>query len=418
MFNVFVLLIVLVSTYLLFKRYLHHGDLFSRIFFCIIIFSLLLYSGVGASLVEDNSNYIYCYFVYIIFVYFGIKLSSGRRSSIKAICVENFISNYAKIIIFCFVIFNCVALIYPENKLLNLINPPSPDLKEAFAQRFINENKPLLSSLVSFFLNFLQPFFYLSLYYYRDKWWKVGVLLIILMYVSYCVTGYIGRGAILLNLFIFTSLLYLWYPKYRKRIIIGALGILPFLLMFFVYYASIRIGGDGEILSMGKIFEFLLFSESSYPLHFNILYEREYFIQDAIDYCYWLISLPFPISLNWGEFDFGVNYKISELLLGISRGSSNFYVLLPGMIGEAYFVFRNFFWLHGLLYGIIIGFTYSIVKAKKVFYPIGIYLALILGYYCTRGGTSGAYPIILKQFLYLVIVIKLYQRYPLRFVIR
>lgn len=416
MFNVFILLIILICTYFLFKRYLHHRDLFSRIFFSVIIFSILLYSGIGASLKEVNFNYIYYYFIYIVFVYFGVKLSSGRRSSIKIIYVKNFISNYAKIIICCFVIFNCVALVYPENKLLNLIHPPSPDLKEVFGQRFISENKPLLSLIITFLLNFLQPFFYLSLYYYRDKWWKVGVLLVVLMYVSYCVTGYIGRGAILLNLFIFVSLLYLWYPKYRKNIIIGIVGISPFLLMFFVYYASIRIGGDGEILSMGKVFESLLLAESSYPLHFNVLYGREYFIQDAIDYCYWLISLPFPVSLNWGIFDFGVNYKISELLLGTSRGSSNFYVLLPGMVGEAYFIFRNFFWLHGLLYGIIIGFTYSVVKTKKVFYPLGMYLAFILGYYCARGGTSGAYPIILKQFLYLLVVIKLYQRYPLKFV--
>ena len=69
-------------------------------------------------------------------------------------------------------------------------------------------------------------------------------------------------------------------------------------------YVSIRLGGEAESISFIEAVEALLFSESSYPLWFDVIYNREYDFQDAIDYLYWLLTLPSPISLNFAGYDF------------------------------------------------------------------------------------------------------------------
>ena len=416
MFDVLRLLIVVIVTILAFNKYICNGDSFSKIFFALIVFPLFLYCGLGAALNDCLVVYIYHYLIYILFIVLGIRFSIGKYSLLESSSVANFVSNYGGKIIFLYIFFACVGLVYPENRLANLLHPPAPNLLDVFAQRF--EEQDPFSTLITFVRNFITPFFYLSLYSYRGKLLKMGFLLLFLMYISYCSTGYIGRGSILINILLFVLLVYFWRPQLRRKLLfVTAIGV-PFLLIFFVNYVSIRLGGEAESISFIEAVEALLFSESSYPLWFDVIYNREYDFQDAIDYLYWLLTLPSPISLNFAGYDFSLNYKISELILGISRGEEHFYVLLPGMVGEAFFIFKYFFWLHAFFYGIIIGWVYSCIRSKDICLPLGIYLAIMLGYYCARGGTTGAYPFVLKQFLYMAFILKCYQWYPLKFVLK
>lgn len=416
MFDILYLFTTIIATLLVFRRYIWSRDLFSRFFFGLIVLFLYLYCGLGAALKDCHPFYLCYYLVYILFVYVGLRFSIGRYIQIKSDSVCRFIDHYGLWIIYLYVFLVCLGLVYPENRLLNLIHPPAPDLLDVFEQRF--ETKSVLSSFIVFIQNFLTPFFYISLYYYKNRLWKMGGLLIFLMYVSYCSTGYIGRGSIFVNLLFLLSLLYIWKPSIRKCLIISIGIFMPFLFLFFVNYSSIRIGGEAQQLSLGGVFETLLLSESSYPLLFDSIYGRSYDAQDAVDYIYWLLTLPFPVSLNFFDFDFSLNYKISELLLGVTRGEEHFFVLLPGIVGESYFVFKDFFWIHAFFYGTIVGWVYTCVKNRDVLFPIGIYSSLILGYYCARGGTAGAYPFILKQLLYAIIILKLYQYHPVKFVLR
>lgn len=410
------LLILMISTIIVFRKYLIRKDLFSRFFYVLIFSTFFLYTGVGGAIDGVTLNYVFYYIIYILAVYIGLRLSIKNKPIIGTLCVEGFINNYAKIIICLYVSFTCIDLFIPENRLINLISPPAPDLRSVFYQRF--ETPSTVDSIIEFIKNLLLPFFYLSLYSFRYKPWKMVILLFFVMYVTYCSSGYIGRGVIILNLISIFSLLYFWKPRFRKILVITTCIIIPFLFFFFVAYASIRIGGEVGNLSLMTVFEQLFLDETSYPLHFDTIYNRDYQLVDAADYLYWLLTLPSPISLNFFDFDFVLNFKISELLLGISRGEDGFFVLLPGMLGEAYFIFNDFFWLHGLLYGSLIGFTYSCIRNREAFYPLGIYLALMLGYYCVRGGTTGAYPFILKQFLYLLLVVKLYTIHPVKLILR
>ena len=192
----------------------------------------------------------------------------------------------------------------------------------------------------------------------------------------------------------------------------------PFLFICLVNYASIRIGGDTQNISFFQATEMLFLGESNYPLWFNDIHMKNDSWQDIRDYVYWLVTLPLPVSPGLSGFDVGTNYKISEYLLGIPRGKEGFYVLLPGLVGEAYYIFGKLFWIHGFIYGSIIGVTYNYLRKKECFLPLGLFVSMTLGYACARGGTSAAYPMIIKQLLYFVLILNLYKRYTLRFVIR
>ena len=258
------------------------------------------------------------------------------------------------------------------------------DLKKAFLQRFEQHEISIIEIISLTIRNFLEPFFYFSLYYYKKHVWKIGVVLFLVMYFNYCKIGYIGRGQVMTNLIVFFVLAYIWKPVWRKKIILGIICGTPFLFVFLVNYASIRIGGSIKDISFSQATEMLFLGESNYPLWFNDISIRNNSLQDICDYVYWLVTLPLPVSPGLLGFDVGTNYKISEYLLGISRGEEGFYVLLPGLVGEAYYIFGKLFWIHGIIYGCIIGGTYNYFIGKDSLLPLGLFVAMTVGYACAQ----------------------------------
>ena len=419
MFDYFVLIFIIAITLLIFGNRFFKKDLFTNVYFGIIICSILLYVGVGGALIEVDRQYVLYYCGYLVSIWLGFRLfPKYDNKSIDENVYNLFINRYAKLIIIIYVFLCFADLLYPQIKLVNLINPPALDLKKAFLQRFEQHEISIIEIISLTIRNFLEPFFYFSLYYYKKHVWKIGVVLFLVMYFNYCKIGYIGRGQVMTNLIVFFVLAYIWKPVWRKKIILGIICGTPFLFVFLVNYASIRIGGSIKDISFSQATEMLFLGESNYPLWFNDISIRNNSLQDICDYVYWLVTLPLPVSPGLLGFDVGTNYKISEYLLGISRGEEGFYVLLPGLVGEAYYIFGKLFWIHGSIYGCIIGGTYNYFIGKDSLLPLGLFVAMTVGYACARGGTPAAYPMIIKQLLYFVLVFRLYSKYPLRFVIR
>ena len=101
------------------------------------------------------------------------------------------IDKYGTTIILFFLILKLSTLIYPQFLLYRLIDPPAPDLSSVFAERFETQESTFFESISYYLLSLLSPFFFLSLYKFRYKPWKLFSLLIIIPYIDYCRVGYI-----------------------------------------------------------------------------------------------------------------------------------------------------------------------------------------------------------------------------------
>ena len=407
MYNVPVLVFIILITYFTFRKYLKSGDLYTKFYFSIIFFSLLLYVGVGGASVELKSPY-YCFYgLYLLSIWVGIKLYKPRRILHDQVFYEDFLNKYALKIVVIYFLLNISLLLYPDFKLLNLINPPSLDLRSAFEKRFSGENS-LVVSIIRTCINFCVPFFYFSLYFFRHNIKVIAILLLSILYIQYCNTGYLGRSDIMIDLVVLITVAYISKIKWRKYIVLFLILTIPSVTIFLVKFAQIRLENTVGDISFFQAVELLFYGESSYPLLFDEIYKRESNLNDLVDYIYWLLTLVLPISPSIEGVDVGLNYKISEYLLHCRRGETGFFVILPGLLGEAYFVFGKLFWLHGMLYGYIIAVIYNFFKYRSYCLPLGMLVAVVIGYSCARGGTPAAYPLAIKQVLYFYIFLRLY----------
>lgn len=409
MVNFYSLFIVLGSSIFLFKSFLFKNSSYSNIYFFIVIGSLIFYTGSAISFEGIYRDYWIYYYVYILFVFAGLMaVKPNKRSQQNKLLLHTlkfYIEKLAKPTIILFFLIKLARLAYPQNLLYRLIDPPSPDLLSAFGERFEIGEPDLITTLFVNIEMLLVPFFYLSLFIYRKNILKLILILAAVSYITYCQNAYYGRGGILISISLIFFVYYIENPHRRKRLLIALALIVPNLIIFFVKYTQIRLGAESIDVTFIDAFQTLLIQETSFPLHFQKIYDTQFDSKNINEYLAWLLTLPSPISLNFKEWDFALNYKISELLLGIPRGNRGFYVLLPSLIGEAYFVFGSLFFIHGFLYGMIVGGVYKIFRKYPQFMIIYIYMAFRLGYYCVRGGTAASYPFIFKQILYFLIIL-------------
>lgn len=223
MFDYFVLIFIIAITLLIFGNRFFKKDLFTNVYFGIIICSILLYVGVGGALIEVDRQYVLYYCGYLVSIWLGFRLfPKYDNKSIDENVYNLFINRYAKLIIIIYVFLCFADLLYPQIKLVNLINPPALDLKKAFLQRFEQHEISIIEIISLTIRNFLEPFFYFSLYYYKKHVWKIGVVLFLVMYFNYCKIGYIGRGQVMTNLIVFFVLAYIWKPVWRKKLFWGS----------------------------------------------------------------------------------------------------------------------------------------------------------------------------------------------------
>ncbi|HHX70494.1 MAG TPA: oligosaccharide repeat unit polymerase [Gallicola sp.] len=419
MFDTNRLLLIILVTILPFVWIFKLKDFNSKLFFGLFLLAFFTYSGLGGSLKEVDEHYFSYYVIYTFFISIGLYLGRGRnkkyvvRKSTENKLIE-LIDKYGTTIIIVFFLLKLTSLIYPQFLLHRLIVPPAPDLTSVFAERFETQESSFFESIRYYLLSILSPFFFLSLYKYRFKPWKLVLLLIIIPYIDYCRVGYIGRGDMLQYLFIIIASLYVFLPRMRKLIVISFAVFLPTLIIFMVNYTQIRIGGTASVDNTFEALEHLIFYESNYPLWFSTIYNEPFDINNLITYFKWLITLPIPGFLKG---DIGLKGdEIAGLLLGIDSGQRGFYIVLPGLVGESVYYFGKYlFWIHSLLVGLLVGYTFRILNRHHQMGILLFYSVFELTYFINRGGTGSGLPYILKILLVFFIILYFYSRYKIKY---
>jgi hypothetical protein len=406
-YNFFLAILTCIGTFFLFKKYLLKGKLFERITYLLLLIWLLVYSGLGIGLKDCSAEYALVYFIYLLFLRMGIGFVGSNKKLLKNNYKSaiSYIISKSNLILIIYFLLIFSQLIYPVFKLDLLFSPPRSNLVDHFQNRFIVADGDVITTIRSLFIQLLTPFFYLSLYKYYKKDFRILLFLFIPTYINYCDNAYIGRGAIAMLLMFLFIFFYLKYPKKRKLLITSVAISAPILVSFFVFYSFYRQGLDYESTNIKNVYLFLVESEISYPLHFNSIKDHQTSFQSIFTYLYWMFTLPSPISLNFFGLDYGFNHIFTEYITGNYRGADTYSILLPGLVGESYFIFGKLFMLQAFLLGILLKIMYNYLSRADEFLFLKIFYIIMFSYNLSRGGSVSVIPLLLKQLLYFHIII-------------
>lgn len=409
-FDYWRLSIIFIITTLSFKWVLNIKNRRIKIWYVLLALFLFIYSGIGGSIEEVPSDYTTYYIIYVVTLGFSLFLFSKKRikrdNAQQDTTILYYIDKYGSQIVLCYILFLLFDLAYPVQKLQLLINPPTPSLEGLHYSTFVEkESKDVITNTIYLIRNFLQPFFYLSLYKYRKNIIIVILLLLIPVYIDLCSRGIVGRGQMLLPLLIaFFSVYEILPPSKKKILVIGTLTLVPFVSYLLVQFSFMRIGASFRILSFGECMQILLGQEIAYPLHFSsYINSQETYIES---YFLWLILLPFPGFMKFGYGDPQINLHFTQLVSGLDPSDMGFSICLPGIVGESLFVFGpNLFPIHAIIMAFIISKLSNYLSTQTSFRFLYYYVMLVFSYYINRGGTSSSYSFAFKQFIILIIVI-------------
>ncbi len=277
------------------------------------------------------------------------------------------------------------------------------------AERFSGEEEGIITKLTSTLTIIIYPFYLLSLYKYAKKTLRLSVIVVMTYYIQYCASAYLGRGSIFEAILIIIAFTYFSRPRLGKIILISSALLIPLLLVFFVQYSITRIGGTAGSMSYSEAFGTLLEQESGYPKHFSRILSH-----DSGNYIFnfliWLFTMPLP-GIFRGGMDVHFAAIFSENMLGITRGSQGFFILLPGVVGESVFLMgQNLFWINGLIYGFLMGVVYRLLTRYPQLLGIIIVTAIDFCYKTNRAGLFGGLPWVLKILFYFLIILMIVKK--------
>lgn len=375
-----------------------------KLFYIFFFLFFTLYSGVGGSLKTTNPKYLVYYFYYLSFFtlssyFFNRLLYNGGRINLSSKEINLFISKYANKILLLYIFVNILLLIFPENKLNNLINPPSPDISERL--NFYREGAQ--NSVFNYIKILLEPFFYLSLFKYRHNFYKITIYMLSLLYMEYCVNSYLGRGTIIVTLVILYFIFYYnLSAKRRKLFLISTFVAIPLLILFSVYYSYIRVGEIADKISFSDATLILFSQETNYPELFDSYIK--YSGNLIAEYFEWLILLPFPSFLKMGHGETLFNELFTNVSIDRYNWESGFSIALPGIVGEGIFVFKDSLFIHAIILAFIICVTINYVCKYECFLFIYFYVLIKFPMAISRSGTQGVYSIIAKALLFVILI--------------
>lgn len=374
---------------------------------------IFIYSGIGGSLKEANSLYSIYYCIYLMVLTVVLKKSKRglKYTSNDSLSFDSFIDKHAIKFILIYVLLNFFSLIYPDIKLSNLLSPPQPDLSSYnFEEEGSKAGMDGISSLIYYIKSIFLPFFYWGLYKYnRNPKIVIGTLLFNL-YVGYCASGYMSRSSMLFVLILsFMSIYRLLSPSKRRKLIISCVIAAPFLLYAFYQFSVMRLSSSTENISISQAVTVLFRQEIGYPLHFNdYFYKSDTYVSDFLG---WLILLPLPGFLKFGHGMFALNKTFSMLILGLEPSDQYFYVVLPGIVGEAIFVFGPFlFFVHAIILGMVIRYVMNTCDKCNSLIFVFYYYMVQFSFGMSRAGTISIYPSVFKYFVIIVFVLYMVKR--------
>ena len=302
-------------------------------------------------------------------------------------------------------------LLYPNFRILELFDPPSPDIRSWFVGRFELE-KEFFTRVVDYMLVLLTPFFYMTLYFLRRNLAVVIIVLFSPLYLEYVDDGYIGRGRIFFAVVVISVFVWAARPDRRRALLLAGSLLLPWFFVAFSVYASLRLGlsaGDVSIIdSMRHVFD----TEFSFLLGAGLPLINSGRTTDLGSYFTWLVSLPVPAFLKSGLDLSLINYEISEIVLGSSVSDYGFYVVLSGLLAESFYIYGgHYFWLHALMLGFAMGVLSALISRDNKLVGVYAYVVAVFFFTLNRGGVASTLPLVVNGFL----MFYLYLFWPLFF---
>lgn len=411
-FNNTVLFVSLAVTCMSFAWVFRLKYMKDKLFFIFIAIFIYIYCGLGGCLKDANLTYLRYYYIYIIVLGVTIRWSNIGIKFTQADDVKfsSYLERNAKFILYFYFFISILTLVFPEIILYRLISPPSPDVFANLNGKFENKNTDALSSIIDLVKNFLTPFFYWALYKYRDNISIIALLMAFDLYISYCHDSYIGRHHILVALLIIFLFKYSKLSKKKKILfVIVIMTSIPLLAYGFYQYSYLRLGAGVEIVSIDLAMELLFGQEITYPLLFDS-YKNFYDSNLILNYFEWITFLPLPGFLKFGMGSIP-SYRFTEVVTGLSPGDSGWYILLPGIVGEAYFFFGPvLFFLHAILLGIVIKAVYRSFCTSPSLIFVYFFYGVTLSFQLSRGGTLSVYPLIFKHYLIITIYLSIIRK--------
>lgn len=372
-----------------------------------LLIGLVVYSGIGAA--DSRVPFVYIVYFFIFFTATVVGFHMGRViflpfSKIIGQKIPKALGSMSggiawQVVIVFYILISLVPLVRPEFRLHYLLMPPKPDLHYVFYRQFTEEPNVVLR-LIGYIKLLATPFFYLALYRLHSNVCKIFILIIFLMYIDYVANAYIGRGDVLLNFGLLILGIWILRPKYRRWIIMTGIIFMPFFLYALYWYGCIRIGGTIGKVSIGEAIISILTSELSFPIRVGMPIIEAGARVNFSDYLVWIITLPLPKLLTGPIKGARINYEISEFILGLPIGAPGWYVVLPGIVAESFYIFGSkLFWLHGLFLGIIAAFFARVTERVPQFLFFYLYVVGQFTYILNRGGIAALLPTIINEFL-------------------
>ena len=411
--------VIILYRFLMYKIY----DQLERWYVSLIYWGLYFYGGIGASAKTVSLTYtIYLLIFLTVFVFcyrLRYAIPAMVRHEVRSefyLKNRNFFSQRvsAPIFIGLYLLVSFVPLLYPKFNLISLVNPPAPNVVEAFRKTVDTGTQEMdaLSKIIYYLQLLLLPFFYVSLYRFTKKPWILLLLLCLPLYFTYCATNYVGRGMVLMALMLWFCVVYYFNKKWRKPLVLGSIFILPVLLIFFFVYSIARVGGDTEDAgTMSAIIAQLFYSEINFPESFADVVKSGQHVNFS-GFIVWLVTLPVPKFLVPGSLNVPmINFELSEIVLGTSRYEDYFWVKLTGYISESYYVFgKYFFWVEAVMVAWLAKLLFYMLRAIKQSEVLILYVAIQFCFMFSRAGLGAVMPAFLNGFLalYAYILLKIY----------
>jgi len=368
--------------------------------FCILFYYMIC--GV-TSYLYPNRYYILYYLVYTLTFAFTLYLTRNKKIDFKLFKSESFVTfvnskaeGYIKFyLLYCF-----FGLLYPVNKLGNLIHFASPDGVSALENSMEHSMGDSIQQLLSIIF-----FVFLSKYVHQPK--KLIGILFVQTYISYASTAYLSRGAILRLLVVVFFLFYFNYPKIRKWLILAGIGSISSLLIFFVSYMYARMGDTFQAVSLSTALQKIAEIELSFSLHFDQVLMCSPSAKVGFGrFISWLLFLPFPGFMKPWVINESFNVLYTYDVLGLSPDDLSFFVTLPGLAIEGLYLFGPMLYpLHAALFAIVINYLINTLRQSSAFTFLCIYYIINVPFGAIRAGTQSFYATCFKILPYAVILL-------------
>lgn len=386
-----------------------------NMYYVFSILGITIYSGVSTIIVGLCDEYFIPYLVFLGMYTFGfifaIKFSIIRTSrgtfALLTKSRKEFLEDYyctredspyyipdmiLKASLFFFFSYYLVQLVYPEFRLLEIFHL-SINTDNIFVRR--DGLRGNIVYQVFYYLNLMTVVLVFIYSYKKFRQGKWGITILVFggwYYLQKVTLGYISRGEILTILVFIVLIL-----ENRNRneiklsakiIIIGAVG-LVMLTPFLNAYELIRMGVTAESKGLLESLGDLFIKEATYGKYYDFCasYGDSTLI---LKYIVWFITLPLPSGIFGTIKSYGLqtNTLFTVAYTGIKRGSYNYSVILPSILGESLMIYgRYLYWIHAIFIGVFFGFLCKKMESNKDLTLLNLYFAIytfILG----RGGSE------------------------------